>query len=118
MLRNLIVLVAIAAIAYPAGFWFPWWVIAPVAATVCFLAGSRVLRAFGIAFLAGLLLWGGESLYLDQANQGILSSQIGALFQGLPGHMMPALSALIGGLTAGLGGLSGAACRNWLQPGG
>lgn len=117
MLRNFIVLVAIAAIAYPAGLWLPWWIIAPAAATVCFLAGNPALQAFGIAFLAGLLLWGGEALFLDRANKGILSGQIGALFQGLPGYLMPALSALIGALTAGLGGWTGAAFRKWLQPG-
>jgi hypothetical protein len=116
MSRSLIVMLAILAIAYPAGIWFPWWVIAPTAALVSFLSGLGQGRAFLIAFLAGLLLWGGLAFYMDLQNEGILSQQIGVLFQGLPSIALTLISAVLGACTAGLGGWSGAALRQALTP--
>ena len=107
MIKYLIPVVFIIALSYLSGIWLPWWVIVPSAGLVCFLNGLRPNQSFGISFLAGALLWGGLAYYADYKNSGILSAQIGELFGGLPGIALVITTAILGGLVAGLGGLTG-----------
>jgi hypothetical protein len=102
----------IMALAFLAGLWLPWWIIAVVAALVCFIVDVR--RSFGTSFLAGLLLWGGMAFFYSQRNEGILSEQIADLFMGLSGLLQVLLTGLIGGLAAGLGGYAGRSLRELL----
>lgn len=108
MTRHLIAILATMAIAFIAATWFPWWTLAPAAAIVAVLSGQRPIPSLLVAGIAGLLLWGGLAFWYDVRNDHILSSQIGQLFKGLKPMQLVLLSAVVGGLTSALGGLTGA----------
>lgn len=111
MIKYLIVAVSIIALSYLAGIWLPWWVITAVSGVVSFLSGLRPAQSFWVSFFSGVILWGGLAYYADFKNSGILSAQIGELFGGLPGIAQVGITALLGGVVAGLGGLTGSTFR-------
>ncbi|MBK7344003.1 MAG: hypothetical protein IPJ06_13480 [Saprospiraceae bacterium] len=115
MFRFLAVTLTIMALTFLSGPWLPWWTIAPLAAGVCFLIRSRPMKALAQGVVAGGLLWGGLAFFRDQANDHLLSSQIGTLFQGVSPAVVIAITAVLGGLVAGLGALTGASLREVFQ---
>ncbi len=115
MYRSIAIILAIMALTFLAGPWGPWWMIAPFAAVICFLVRSRPLLAFSQGLIAGFLLWGGLAFFQDRANDHILSSQIGALFQGLSPFVVVLMTGVIGGLSGGFGALTGAYLRELFQ---
>ncbi|MCF8236513.1 MAG: hypothetical protein K9I85_00005 [Saprospiraceae bacterium] len=115
MIRPIAIILSIIALSFLSGPWLPWWTIAPLAAIVCFLLRARPIHAIVEGFIAGGLLWGGLAFFQDQANDHLLSSQIGTLFNGLSSLMVILVTAFIGGLVASLGAWSGAAAREPFQ---
>jgi len=94
------------------GHWYlPWYVLVGVAALAGAFFGLRAGGSFLAGFLAGCLLWGGYAWYLDSRNGGLLSERMGILFGELPGGALLAVTALLGGLLAGLGALTGSLGR-------
>ncbi|GJM31820.1 MAG: hypothetical protein DHS20C18_08210 [Saprospiraceae bacterium] len=89
----------------------PWWSLAIVAALLSLLAKLKPLTSFWSGLLAGMLLWGIYAAVLNYTNEGLLATKIGALFGG-PAIMVVAMTALFGGITAGLGALSGSLMRS------
>lgn len=90
----------------------PWWVITPIAFGAAWAGSKSPGKAFLSGFLAVFLLWLGMSVWLYAGNDGILAGRVGRLFGGLPGWLLPVISALIGGLTAGVAAWSGFLVRN------
>ncbi len=86
---------------------FPFWSLAVAAFIVAMFVGGNGIRAFFYGLIAGLLLWGGYALFIDLANEGILSSRFGNLVGGLGRPIVLLLTALIGGLISALGALTG-----------
>lgn len=115
MYRSLLLGLLIVAVVYPAGLLFPWWISGPIAALVCFLGRPGPGIAFAVSFVAGLLLWGGLALLADLRNESLLSTQVGQVFRGLPGVALLGMTGLIGGITAGLGGWTGAEMRRFFE---
>lgn len=104
----------IALLAFVAGYYLPWWTIAIAAALGTWIIPQRkIFFSFLSAFLSVGLLWFFIAGYIDLRNQHILSSRISNLFFH---HAHPlalvVLSALIGGLTAGLGAWCGGLLRS------
>jgi hypothetical protein len=110
MIRKLLVAFLLALFVLAAsllgGPFFPWW----WPAVPGLLAGfwkPGATRAFFAAFLGAALGWGAVAIYLDWRNAGLLSARIAAMFH-LPGAAgLIAATALVGGVTAGLGALVG-----------
>lgn len=115
MIRSAAIILAIMALTFLSGPWGPWWLIAPLAAVICFIVRSRPMLAFFQGLAAGFLLWGGLAFVHDQANDHLLSSQIGALFQGISPFVIVLLTGVIGGLAGGFGALTGANLRAIFQ---
>jgi hypothetical protein len=88
-------------------FGLPWWAIAPIAAVVVWLFPQTGLSAFLAGFLGGMLLWGLHAFLLNSANEGVFSAKIGQIFQGLSSNNLLLTTALMGGVLAGLGALTG-----------
>ena len=67
----------------------------------------------GLAFIAGFVgvavSWGIVSGWIDSSNSSILSARIGNLFGGMAPMLVIAMTAVIGGLIGGFGGMTGAA---------
>lgn len=85
-----------------------WWLPSLAALALGYLLKDQsAITAFAIGFLGLFLLWAGWSSYSDYLNDGILSGKIGALFNGLSGTSLIAITSLVGGLLGGLGALTG-----------
>jgi hypothetical protein len=63
------------------------------------------------------MLWLVAALLLNIRNAGMLSAKVGQLFMGLQGWHLLTLTAILGGLLAGFGGLTGAYARQMISPG-
>jgi hypothetical protein len=94
----------------------PWWIPLPIAffiILICPMKNGRAFLATGTGAALCYLLY---SINADQANEHILSTKMATLFH-LPSYsFMIVVTALIGFITAGLGGWTGAALRNLLRP--
>jgi hypothetical protein len=93
------------------GQYLPWWTIAVVAAVSSLFLKHKIAMAAMFGFLAGVLLWGGLSFYLDVENQHILSSRMGELFGGFRSTALVFLTGFLGGILLSLGSMVGAAAQ-------
>lgn len=93
-------------------FGLPWWALAPIAAMAAWLFPAAPAATFGTAFSAGTLLWYVNAALLNASNQGMLSTRVGLLFQGLQGWHLLLVTGLLGGILAGLGALTGLFARD------
>lgn len=111
-MRGLVIFLIIGVLSFIAGLFLPWWSVALVAFIVSVAVGERPGSAFLTAFLAVFLFWFGYSYFQDLANDSILSSRISFLFLGTQSPiLMNLVTGLVGGLVAGMGGLTGAFLR-------
>ncbi len=89
-----------------------WWFFVVIAFGVALLVHQKPWKAFLSGFLALFLLWGSLSYWIDLKNDGILSAKIAVLLPlGGSSFLLIIVTALIGGLLAGLSALSGAYVR-------
>lgn len=93
------------------GQYLPWWTVAIVAVLSALFLKHKFAMSAMFGFLAGVLLWGGLSFYLDVENQHILSSRMGQVFGGLTSTTLVFLTGLLGGVLVALGSMLGAALQ-------
>lgn len=115
MMRFLFVMLLTAIASYFALMIMPWWI--PMLIAFCIVLA--VPMKSGLAFLApatgAALCYLFMSILRDQANKHILSRKMAELFH-LPSYiLMIIVTALIGYITAGLGGWIAATLRNLFQ---
>ncbi len=89
------------------GMILPWWSIGIAGLLGGLFFGESAFKSFLIAFLGSGLSWMILAIYIDQKNAGLMSSKIAQLFNGIPSESLIIATALIGGLTSGLSGLTG-----------
>lgn len=116
-MRHVLSLVLTIALAYAAGLWMPWWSAALAACIVMAALRMKPLPSFLIGFLAIFLFWAFWILSRSIANDHILAHRMSAMIVGSdnPWGLM-GLSAAIGGLMGGMGGLCGCLLMNSLRP--
>jgi hypothetical protein len=116
-MKFLAAMALVCAASLAGGWGFPWW----WPCVPGFFAGAWPGRSAGngrtapvlASFAGGALAWGGVAWFLDAGNGGILSSRIAPLFY-LPGSFPLILAtALVGGITAGLGAWAGRNAGAW-----
>ena len=101
-----------ALLSFVAGIFMPWWTIAPAALVVAICIHQSPFRSWLTGFLALFLLWGGLALGIDAGNQHILSTKLAEIFQlGGSSFLLILVTALVGGLVAGFGALTGCYIR-------
>lgn len=116
-MRFLFVLVLTAIACYFALMIMPWWI--PALTGFC-ITLALPLKKTGLSFLAtGLgaaLCYTIICIFTDRANDHILSRKMALLFH-LPSYtLMIVVTALIGLITAGLGGWTAATLRRLFRP--
>ena len=89
----------------------PWWAPALAALLLAFLFPVWRRGGFYFAFLGGLLVWGGYAGYLHLFSEGRLGDRLAVTFGVPTGWVLVLITALVGGITAGLGGLLGSSLR-------
>lgn len=89
----------------------PWFAPGIAAAVLALLFPVWRRGGFWFAFLGGLMVWGIYAGFLHWDNAGRLSDRLAVTFSVANGWVLVAVTALMGGLTTGLGGWFGASLR-------
>ena len=111
-MKFLISILLIALLSFALGLYLPWWTLAVVAFVVAALIHQRAGKSFLSGFIALFLMWGILATIIDQKNQQVLSKKIASLLSlGDGAFVLVLLTALVGGLVAGLGAMSGSYLR-------
>lgn len=108
MKNALIKIIAVAALAFVLAMFLPWWGAALAAFAVELLLGKEGGKAFLTSFLGIFILWLVAALYIDAQNNHILSAKMASVLP-LGGSyiVLVLVSAIIGGLVAGVAGAAG-----------
>jgi cbb3-type cytochrome oxidase subunit 1 len=113
-MKFIVALILTALLSFAAGLFavLPWWSFAICAFIVALAVHQRAGKAFLSGFLALALLWGLMALFIDSKNDHILSTKIANLLP-LGGSyiVLILVTALIGGLVAGLAAMTGSYLR-------
>ena len=110
MTRFITVMVLMAITSYIAIMLMPWWISMFIAFILILLLPMRAMKAFLATALGAVISYTALSLQADIANQHILSTKMAVLFFHTQSFwLMIIFTALIGFITAGLGGWTGAA---------
>lgn len=111
-MKFIISILLTALLSFTAGLYLPWWSIALCAFIVSVLILQPPLRSFLAGFAGVFLLWFIFSLIVDSANNHILSRKMAAIFPlGGISFLLILITALVGGLVAGMAALTGSYLR-------
>jgi len=103
-----------ALLSFIAGIYISyWWFFVVVAFLVAVLIHQKGFKAFFAGFLGLFILWFLLALWMDFANEGLLSVKIASILPlGGSKWMLMIVTAFIGGLIAGFAALSGSYLRS------
>ena len=110
-MKILIYVLLLAFLTICSGFLLPqWWAVAFIGFVVAIAFKEGMGKSALITFLTVGLIWFLVAFNIDAANESILSTRIGELF-GIGSLGITLVSALIGGLAAMFGALTGASLQ-------
>jgi hypothetical protein len=115
MARFITVMVLMAVASFIAIMCTFWWIPMPIAFILILLLPMKSARAFLSTALGTAITYIILSIKADMANQHILSTKMATLFHMPSFAAMIVLTALIGFITAGLGGWCGATLSQLLR---
>lgn len=111
-MKSLPRFVLIVALSYLGGYFIGWWTVAIAAFLVALLIPLPPLRSFLNGFIAVFLLWLTLAFLKDIQNDHILANRMSELILKTKSpYLIAVISALVGGIAAGLGGLTGSFLR-------
>lgn len=114
-MKFLVATILTAVLAFIAGLlsFSPWWGFAVSSLLVAVLVHQKAGKAFLAGYTGVFLLWSGLAWWIDMKNNGVLSSKIAAVLP-LGGNTfyLILVTALIGGLVAGMAALTGSYLRS------
>lgn len=114
--KVLVKIVFIAALAYLLQNVFAWWAVVLAAALINFIIYSKGPSSFVSGFLGIGLLWFFTALLTDINTDSMLTQKVAAIFSLPSATLLVVVTAIIGGLAGGFGGLTGSQLRNWMMP--
>ncbi|MGB3181857.1 MAG: hypothetical protein WBB45_10735 [Cyclobacteriaceae bacterium] len=106
-MRFLIKILLIALLSYLSYILLPWWAGAVCSFLVCLVIHTRGFISFLSGFLGVGLLWFTVAWIVHSDTDGILSTRVATIFTLDSPFLLVVISSLLGGLSGGLGGLSG-----------
>jgi len=101
------VFIVILIVAFALQSFLPWWVIIVVSFATCGIIGKTGKISFWQPFFAVVLLWTGMALYKSFPNNHILANRVADMFGLKVWPAILAVTALLGGLAAGISGYCG-----------
>lgn len=111
-MKPTITTILIMLFSFLSCLYFPWWSIAVVAFLVALIIPQRPWASFLTAFFALFILWGFLSLIISINNGNILADRVSLLiFKTQSTFLLILVTAFIGALVAGLGGLTASFLR-------
>lgn len=107
-MRNLLYLFGLVLVAILLHQFLPWYAMAIAGLLFgVFAPVASAGKAFAYGLLAGAIVWGFYSGFLNYQNESILATRIGNMFGGLTAWTMVIITALLGGIYGGLGSVTG-----------
>jgi hypothetical protein len=88
-----------------------WWWIAVVPFVYGFLFGKKDKNTFWEGFLAGALVWGGAAAFFFFSSGRLIAGRVAMMFRLGKGGIILVLTAVLGGLVAGLASFAGHSLR-------
>lgn len=119
-MRALIWIIALIAINFVIGYFFPvidWWYIAITALLAGYASKLQNWQAWLIGFVSVFVLWTAAAYSLDAQGGHVLSPKIASLFSVLTANstiVLFVLVGLLGGLVSGFASLFGALLRSFV----
>jgi len=114
-MKIAIKIILIAAVAYVAEMFFPWWSVV----VVSFLVNVFIYTKGSPSFISGFsgigLLWLIIAWNIDTANASLLSSMVSQILQVQSPLGILALTFFVGGLAGGFGALAGSHFKNLMK---
>jgi hypothetical protein len=110
-MKQLILIPIIIIVTYVAQLFLPWWIITVICFVVGYFADVSKFVAFASSLLAIFVLWYSKAWMADGNFDEPMSTLLGNVFGGISGTAVLFLTAIVGGLYGGLGGLLGAWSR-------
>jgi hypothetical protein len=114
--KVLIKILLIAALAYLLQNLFAWWVIVIASLLINFIIYSKGASSFLSGFLGIGLLWFFAALIVDIGTDSVLTQKVAQIFTLPSSGLLVLVTAIVGGLAGGFGGLTGSHLRIWLIP--
>jgi hypothetical protein len=114
-MKLIVKIILIAALCVAGLMFFPWYIIMAVPFVMNIIIKTNGTGAFFSGFVPVAMIWLVQAILIHTRTEGILTSKIASVLPlgGSAGAMI-VLTALIGGLAAGLSGYTGNAFRNIL----
>jgi hypothetical protein len=107
-MRFLLAVLLIAALAFLAGIFLPWWSVAIIAFLVALLLPQHNGMGFLAGFMGIFLLWGILAFWIDVKNESILSTKMATLFPlGGSSFLIILVTAFVGALVGGFAAMAG-----------
>jgi hypothetical protein len=105
-----------ALLAFAEGLFFPWWSVTVAAFIVALFIHQKAWKAFLAAFISIFLFWGIYAFVIDSQNQQILSRKVALILPlGGSSEALILVTAFVGGLIAGMAGLTGSLARRMVE---
>ncbi len=101
-----------ALVGFALGLYLPWWSVALTGFGISFFLYQKPMVALMTGFLSIFLLWGILTIVRSQVNDHILAHRVSILIlQKDSPNLLILVTALIGGITGGMGALCGSLLR-------
>ena len=101
------VFIVILILSFVLQTFFPWWAIIVVSFATCGIIGKTGKISFWQPFFAIFILWTGMALYKSIPNHHLLAGRVAEMFGLKIWPAIVAVTALIGGIAAGISGYCG-----------
>jgi hypothetical protein len=101
------VFIVIIILSFLLQTFLPWWVIVVISFAACGMIGKTGKISFWQPFFAIVVLWCAMALYQSFPNQHILATRVAQMFGLGVWPAIVAVTAIIGGLAAGISGICG-----------
>ncbi|MFN0293295.1 hypothetical protein [Pedobacter helvus] len=101
------VFIVILILSFVLQTFFPWWTIIVISFATCGIIGKTGKISFWQPFFAIVILWTGMALYKSVPNNHLLATRVAEMFGLKVWLAIVAVTALIGGLVAGISGYCG-----------
>jgi hypothetical protein len=111
-MKFIVSIIITALLAFAFCLYMPWWMVAVAAFLVAIFIYQHPLRSFLTGFCGIFLLWLVLVLTINSSNDGILARKISMVIGlGESSFTLVLITILIGGITGGLGALTGSHLR-------
>jgi len=115
-MKFITALLLTALLGFAAPLYFAWWSFAITSLVVALAIHQKPLKAFIAGFLGVFLLWALHAMFLDNANDHLLSGKV-ALILPLNGSygLLIFITAFLGGLVSAFAALTGSFARGGIK---